>query len=138
MIGKRLRQLREENDLLQKELALKLNISQQTISLYESNRREPDYEMLKRIADFFNVSTDFLLGESDIKNPYTNDKDELTPEEKELLKEIKSDPELSVLFHDLKDAPKKKIKQLLKTWDFINEQFEEMEKESDDKKIDNN
>ena len=136
MIGKRLRQLREENDLLQKELALKLNISQQTISLYESNRREPDYEMLKRIADFFNVSTDFLLGESDIKNPYTNDKDELTPEEKELLKKIKSDPELSVLFHDLKDAPKRKIKQLLKTWDFINEQFEEMEEELDDRKND--
>ena len=136
MIGKRLRQLREENDLLQKELALKLNISQQTISLYESNRREPDYEMLKRIADCFNVSTDFLLGESDIKNPYTNDKDELTPEEKELLKKIKSDPELSVLFHDLKDAPKRKIKQLLKTWDFINEQFEEMEEELDDRKND--
>jgi transcriptional regulator with XRE-family HTH domain len=132
MIGKRLKQLREEHDLLQKELAEKLNISQQTISLYESDKREPDYDMLKKIAEFFNVSTDFLLGESNIRNPYNSDDYKLTPEEKELLEKIKADPDLSILFHDLKDAPKRKIKQLLKTWDFINEQFDEMEKDLND------
>ena len=70
MIGKRINTLRKENDLLQKDLAQKLSLSQQTISLYEAGKREPDYETLNIIAKFFNVSTDYLLGNSDIRNPY--------------------------------------------------------------------
>ncbi|ABR48541.1 hypothetical protein Amet_2387 [Alkaliphilus metalliredigens QYMF] len=54
---------------------------------------------------------------------------EFTLEELEILKQIKQDPEISVLFHDLKGAPKKKIKQLLKTWDFVKEQFDNWEDE---------
>lgn len=133
----RLKQLRKEFDLTQEELAKKVSKTRSTIAGYETERKEPDYETLVLFADFFNVPLDYLLGRTNNKNSSLNE-DELTPEEKELLKKIKSDPELSILFHDLKDAPKKKIKQLLKTWDFINEQFEEMEKESDDNNIDNN
>lgn len=70
MIGIRIKSLRKENNLLQKDLADKLSLSQQSISLYEAKKREPDYETLKIIAKFFNVSTDYILGISNIKNPY--------------------------------------------------------------------
>ena len=66
-IGDRLKQLRVEYGILQKKLAEQLNLSQQTISLYESNKRQPDYDTLKQIAEFFNVSTDYILGITDIK-----------------------------------------------------------------------
>lgn len=69
MIGDRLKLLRNEKGILQRELAEKLNITQQTISLYESNSREPDNETLIKIADFFNTTTDFLLGRTDQRTP---------------------------------------------------------------------
>ena len=68
MIGERIKVLRNEKNLLQKDLAKKLNLSQQTISLYESNRRQPDYLTLQNIATFFNVSVDYLLGRTDIRD----------------------------------------------------------------------
>lgn len=71
MIGDRLRQLRNDLGLLQKDLAKKVKLSQQTISLYESGKREPDYDTLKKLADFFNVSVDYLLGRTDIRTPIT-------------------------------------------------------------------
>ncbi len=61
MDGKVLRTLRESKGLLQKELASKLDTSTSTIGMYEQNRREPDNTMLKKIANFFHVSTDYLL-----------------------------------------------------------------------------
>ncbi|KGG81087.1 hypothetical protein Y919_02725 [Caloranaerobacter azorensis H53214] len=130
-IGTRIRELRKSYKLTQFELAEKLNIAQSTIGMIETNKREPSNELLVKIANFFNVSIDYLLGRTDIRNPEKELtlEDELTPEEKELLKKIKEDPELSILFHDLKNAPKKKIKQLLKTWEFIQQQFDEWENE---------
>lgn len=67
MIGRRIKHLRKEMNLLQKDLAEKLNLTQQTISLYESEKRQPDYETLQKIANFFNVSVDYLLGRTDEK-----------------------------------------------------------------------
>lgn len=64
----RLKQLREENNLSQLDLANKLNMSQQAISAYEKGTREPDIDTIKKISDFFNVSTDYLLEKSDIRN----------------------------------------------------------------------
>lgn len=57
-----LKKLREKEKMTQVELSKKLNVSPSTIGMYETGRREPDYENLKRIAEIFNVSTDYLLG----------------------------------------------------------------------------
>jgi len=65
--GRRLKELREEKNLSQIELSKNLNISNSALSLYESDRRTPDFETLKRIALFFDVSTDYLLGLTDIR-----------------------------------------------------------------------
>lgn len=68
MNGNKLRQIRENKGLLQKEVADALKISTSTIGMYEQNRREPDNETLKKIANFFGVSTDYLLDNQPIKN----------------------------------------------------------------------
>ena len=63
----RLKELREQRRLNQEGLALKLNVSQSTISAYEIGERVPDLETMIAIADFFNVSLDYLAGLSDLK-----------------------------------------------------------------------
>ncbi|WP_432407675.1 helix-turn-helix domain-containing protein [Wukongibacter sp. M2B1] len=66
--GKRLKTLREKLNLTRDELADKINISYSAVSKYETNSRFPDQEMLKKIADYFNVSIDYLLCRTDIEN----------------------------------------------------------------------
>lgn len=62
MIGNRLKQLREELNIKQDELAKKISVSTSTIGMYETNKREPNNEITIKLADFFNVSVDYLLG----------------------------------------------------------------------------
>lgn len=57
-----LKSLRTSNGLTQDELARILKISRSTIGMYENGSRQPDFETLELIADYFNVDTDFLLG----------------------------------------------------------------------------
>lgn len=61
MFGNRLKLLREEKGLSQKDLATSLNVGHSTITKWERNERQPDYNNLIRIADYFHVSTDYLL-----------------------------------------------------------------------------
>jgi len=65
MLGERIAKLRLEKQMTQEELAKALQISRSALSLYELNKREPDAETLKKIADYFDVTIDFLLGRSD-------------------------------------------------------------------------
>ena len=69
MLGLRIKQLREELKLNQEELAKKLNISPSTIAMYETNRRQPNYDILENLSNIFNCSLDYLLGKSNIRNP---------------------------------------------------------------------
>lgn len=66
--GDRLKELREEKELKQAELANLFNISPSTIGMYEQNRRTPDFALLNSIADYFGVSVDYLLGRTNIRN----------------------------------------------------------------------
>lgn len=65
--GMRLKELRENMNLTQTELASNFNITPPSISQYEKDVRSPDYELLIKIADFFDVSTDYLLGRTDVE-----------------------------------------------------------------------
>ena len=69
MLGTRIKLLREELGLKQEDLAKKLSVSPSAIGMYERNLREPNNELILKIANFFNVSVDYLLGKSDIRNP---------------------------------------------------------------------
>lgn len=58
----RIRELRKSKKLRQSDLAAALQISQATLSNWESGRYEPDFEALKKMSDYFQVSVDYLLG----------------------------------------------------------------------------
>ena len=61
----RLKEIRNNRGITQLKLAMDLNISQNTISRYETGEREADYTTLIRLADYFNVSLDYLLERTD-------------------------------------------------------------------------
>lgn len=65
-----LKQLRNEKKITQRQLAKLLNLSPSTIAMYETAQRKPDFETLQKIANFFDVSTDYLLGRTNIRNLY--------------------------------------------------------------------
>lgn len=65
----RLKYLREEKNMLQEDLAKVLDVSQKTISNYETGERDMSTETLTKLSEYFNVSIDYLLGKSDIRNP---------------------------------------------------------------------
>ena len=66
----RLKDLREKYNISQVKLAMDLNLNQNSISRYENEEREADYKTLIALADYFNVSIDYLLGRTD--NPELN------------------------------------------------------------------
>ena len=66
----RLKDLREDSDITQKEIAEFLHIKQNTYSQYENGQRQLPLEMLVKIADFYSVSTDYILERTNIKTPY--------------------------------------------------------------------
>lgn len=66
--AERLRFLRTGKDLSQSEFAKQIKISKSSVNMYERGEREPSLETLERIADYFNVDMDYLLGKSDIAN----------------------------------------------------------------------
>jgi len=64
-----LRSLRKERKINQQKIAMDLQISQASISKYEVGSAEPDIRAIIKLAEYFNVSTDYLLGRSEIKIP---------------------------------------------------------------------
>lgn len=104
--AERLRLLRKQKDLSQQQLADKLGVSNSTISMYERGEREPDFEMLELIGDFFNVDTNYLLGKETGSTYY------LDPEVAEMAQELFARPELRVLFDASRKASKEDIEQV--------------------------
>lgn len=70
----RIKDLREDKDLTQKEVSNFLNISQVAYSYYEINKRSIPLEILSKLADFYDTSTDYLLFRTDEIKPYKNSK----------------------------------------------------------------
>ncbi len=68
----RLKDMREDKDLKQSELADYLHIKQNTYSQYENGQRQIPIELLIALAKFYGTSTDYLLGLTDEKKPYSS------------------------------------------------------------------
>lgn len=68
MVGKIIRVLRLEKGITQNELSNYLGLTPKMVSFYELGERFPPYDIINKLADYFNVSTDYLLGRSEIKN----------------------------------------------------------------------
>jgi transcriptional regulator with XRE-family HTH domain len=71
LIFERIRNLREDKDMTQSEIAQILNISQRTYSRYENGERSIPIEILSGIADYHNTSVDYLIGRTNVKKPYS-------------------------------------------------------------------
>ena len=70
--GNRLKQLRNSKQLTQQDLATLMGLSRATIAGYESTGKQPDQEKTLWLADYFNVSTDYILGRTDDPIPVRN------------------------------------------------------------------
>lgn len=71
-IGQRIASLREKHGLSQAELAKHFNIGTSTLGMWETDKRRPSTDMLVVIAQFFNVTTDYLLGRNETPQWATN------------------------------------------------------------------
>ncbi len=114
----RLKFLRIEKDVLQKDIAAVLGTTDNAVGNYERGTRMPDPDTLKKLADYFDVSIDYLLGHSDIRKPeksnletkaYHNLDEEWPADVKIMMRDAKK----------LTDRQKEIVKRLIK--DLINE-----------------
>lgn len=65
----RIKEIRLQNGISQKQLALAIGVAQNTLSQYENGKRAPDFDTMARISDYFHVSVDYLLGRDEEKLP---------------------------------------------------------------------
>ena len=86
-----LKRLREEAGLSQQKLADQLGLTQQSIFSYETGAYEPDLSTLKRLADYFNTSIDYLVGNTEIRHRIEKvEKFDLNKHEAQIMEEYRS------------------------------------------------
>jgi len=90
ILSRRLKNLREKHGYLQKFVADKLGVRSNTLSGYENGSRSPDPEMLVKLAELYDVTTDYLLGKSDSPNLNQDEETE----------KILNDPQTNIMFKD--------------------------------------
>lgn len=112
-LGYRIKYLRERNNISQIEFAKKIGVSNTVLSRYESGDRKPDYDTLQLIADFFDVSTDYLLGRTDTLALSSQEKDE------QEFQAFINDPELGVWYKELPKSDEEELRKLRTIWEMI-------------------
>lgn len=108
-----LRKLRTDKGLTQEELAQKTGIGRSAIGMYESGNREPKFEVLETLADFFNVDMNTLLDKNSRTKAYY-----LNPEAAQLAQEIYDNPQYKILFDATKKLKPESIKEVMKFIDY--------------------
>ena len=83
--GSRLKYLRKQEDITQEQLAKSLGVAKSTISMYENGRREPDFEAIEAISDFFNVNMRTFFPDGKVEESTLISGDELNKSEQYLL-----------------------------------------------------
>lgn len=101
-----LKELRRNKKITQDKLATDLGVSRSTISMWEIDASEPDGEMTRRIANYFDTTTDYLLGRTDDLVPSEQDQDD---EFWELRREMSERKEMKTLFDLAKGAKKEDL-----------------------------
>jgi transcriptional regulator with XRE-family HTH domain len=99
VLGNRIKRLRVDNKLTQKQLSEKLSISESAVGMYERNEREPSFEIVVNLSEIFKVTVDYLLGRTD------NPSGTVSPEDK---------GKVSTAFHDFDNLTKEE-KEYLET-----------------------
>lgn len=115
-MNNRIRELRKARGITMKQLGEVLGLAESTISQYENGRRQPDYETLLRLGEYFGVSVGFILGAEE-KTPLVNGDEELN----ELLETLKTRPECRMLFQLSKDATKEEVEKAIRIIEALRE-----------------
>jgi len=125
--SQRLKKLRKEKGYTQQELANKLNKSKSTISSYESGRRNPDINVIRDIANFFNVSADYLIGKSKIRTSNGKIKQAIedNPELLDFWEQVSKRESVQLMFHQTRDMSDEAIKSVVQ---FMKQVEEEADK----------
>lgn len=125
--SQRLKELRKEKGLTQQGLADKLNKSKSTISSYESNRRTPDINVVRDIAEFFNVSADYLIGKSEIRNSNDKIKQALedNPELSDFWDQVSNRESMKVLFKQTRNMSDEAIEDVVRFMKSVEKEIEE-------------
>lgn len=138
MFAQRLKDLRKSRPgLTQAKLAEILDVSQQAVGLWERGKNMPSHELVFKIASFFNVTTDYLLGKSDNPHgiPFAGQDDKHfmlfdgqqaqpapsyyhDPEVAQMANEIKDNPDMRILFDASRDLKKESIEEVVKFIEF--------------------
>lgn len=113
-LGSRIKNLREKHDIKQIDFAKKINVSNVVLSRYESDERKPDYEVLQAIADYFEVTTDYLLGR---ENNKLSSKD--VDKDYEEFEAFISDPQNRIHFREMLESPEEMREKLWEYWDLL-------------------
>lgn len=125
IFGKRLKYLRNKTNRSQEYIAKLIGISRARYSHYENNHVEPDMELIRKLADYFEVTSDYLLGMSDY--PYTDENNQEDNEKTAIMNKIANDfPDADLMFHDLSNMSAEDLQDV---YDFI--KFKKSQKGSD-------
>lgn len=103
------KRLRLSRGYTQAELADALGISRSRIGMYETGAREPDFETLEIIADFFNVDTDYLLGRTDKTTLLPETEYYINDDARDMAQFLYDNPEYRVLFDASRKVKKEDI-----------------------------
>lgn len=126
--AKRLKELRTESHLTQQELADKFYLNKSSISRYEQGKQMPEIDQLQKLAEFFDVSIDYLLGKTNIRKPEDKISTALTedPELLEFWSELRKRPELQLLFKQTRELSDKDIRWLIRIIKTIEDEEDEI------------
>ena len=118
MLNIRLTTLRNSKNKTQQDIADYLGVTRPAYTAYERGTRHPDYIALQKIADYYDVTTDYLLGRTDISEPQNKvtvagQEITLSIEELKVFDELKKHP---IMFNDLASDPEAKVKELIKLY----------------------
>lgn len=127
IIHNRIKELRNEKDISQRDLAKIINLSPSTIAMYETGKRKPDTDTLQRIADYFNVSVDYLLGRTGERSPADKIKAAPSddPELADFWEKLSQREDLQLLFKLTKDMDPAGVRQIIRIIKAIEEEEEE-------------
>lgn len=115
MFSERLKSLRKAKNLSQYELADRLGFSRGKLANYEQGTREPDFATLEIIADFFDVSTDYLLGKSNVLNISTSKADQDEAE----FQAFANNPSLQKWYKELPKSKEEDLERLRMMWEIL-------------------
>lgn len=112
MLCEKLKKLRSSTNLTQSQFAKKIDVARTTYAMYEQGNREPDYETLCRIADYYGVSIDFLLGRTDSMKQQKDSADKT-------FEQFVNSPDLQTWYKELPENDEEELRQLKEIWEII-------------------